>query len=284
MSQDDTTKATKPYGLGRGLAALLAEEPNNNPTQTIPIAQIVNDPEQPRRDFRDLDELAQSLKAQGMLQPVLIHPADSNGTHRIIAGERRWRAAQLAKLDQIPVRIIRVSAQDARIITLVENIQRSDLNPIETARGMAHLCHQHGITHEELSPILGKSRSHITNLLRLLSLPETVQVMVGDGALSMGHARVLVGRDGAQELAETIIAQNLSVRQAEALAMQGTKKTRLGKNSKRTPEIIDAEDALSNAIGMRVTIQQAPNTQKGKLIIHYDSLDAFDHITRYFRA
>ena len=277
------TDAKRKSGLGRGLSALLDDIAS--PQQAIgvarlPTADIVANPGQPRRQFDDvaMAELTASVKAHGVLQPILVRPQGAR--HQIIAGERRWRAAQAAGLHEIPV-IIRV-VDDGQVaeIALIENIQRADLNAIEEARGYQKLIGEFGHTQAALADIVGKSRSHVTNLLRLLDLPATVQALVESGALAMGHARALVGAPDAENVAEQAVKQGLSVRALEAL-VAGNKGRPAKPRSAAAPAANDPnsdalEEQLAEALGMPVALQVATGATSGSLTIRFADLDQLD--------
>lgn len=279
------TDVKRKSGLGRGLSALLddiAAPPITSAPGVVrlPVADIVPNPGQPRRQFDEIAmaELTASVKAHGVLQPILVRPL--GGRHQIIAGERRWRAAQAAGLHEIPVVMRQLDDGQVAEIALIENIQRADLNAIEEARGYQRLIAEFGHTQAALADIVGKSRSHVTNLLRLLDLPAKVQTLVETGALSMGHARALVGVADAEELAGKAVKQGLSVRALEALVAGG--KARPTKS--RTPAAAVANDPNSDALeaqlaetlGMPVALQVAPGASSGSLTIRFADLDQLD--------
>jgi ParB family chromosome partitioning protein len=274
-------------GLGRGLSALL-EEAQSPPAADGPgvarlaIADIAANPAQPRRRFaaEAMDELIASVRAHGVLQPILVRPV-SNGRYEIIAGERRWRAAQAAALHEIPAVVRQLDDRTAFEIALIENIQRSDLNAIEEARGYRRLIDEFQHTQQVLADIVGKSRSHITNLLRLLELPEPVQTMVEDGALSMGHARALAGAPNAEALARRIVAEGLSVRATEQLAAGERGKPVRPRHALAPASTPDAnadalELQLAESLGMPVALSVAPGGESGSLTIRFASLDQLD--------
>ncbi|MEI6484736.1 MAG: ParB/RepB/Spo0J family partition protein [Sphingomonadales bacterium] len=272
-------------GLGRGLSALLddiaAPPPATGPgVVRLPVADITPNPDQPRRHFDDaaMAELAASVKAHGVLQPILVRP--HAGRHQIIAGERRWRAAQAAGLHEIPVVVRPLSDGEVAEIAIIENIQRADLNAIEEARGYQKLIADFGHTQAALGDIVGKSRSHITNLLRLLDLPAAVQAMVETGALSMGHARALVGVENAEILAQAVVKQGLSVRALEALVAGGKGKPGKARGPAapvaNDPNSDALEEQLAEALGMPVALQVAPGATSGSLTIRFADLDQLD--------
>lgn len=272
-------------GLGRGLSALL-DDVASPPTATspgvvrLPVADITPNPDQPRRQFDEaaMAELTASVKAHGVLQPILVRP--HAGRHQIIAGERRWRAAQAAGLHEVPVVVRRLDDGQVAEIALIENIQRADLNAIEEARGYQKLIADFGHTQAVLADIVGKSRSHITNLLRLLDLPASVQSLVESGALSMGHARALVGAANAEELAERAVKQGLSVRALESLVAGNRAKPKMPRGapapSANDPNSDALEEQLAEALGMPVALQVAPGASSGSLTIRFADLDQLD--------
>jgi ParB family chromosome partitioning protein len=210
-------------GLGRGLSALLGEEPVSaqadagSRTRTLPVAFLKPNRFQPRRTFRedDLKELAQSIADKGVLQPILVRPTGKPDEYEIVAGERRWRASQLAKLHEVPVSVRAFSDAEALEIAIIENVQRADLNAIEEAGAYQQLMGQFGYTQDQLSDVIGKSRSHVANTLRLLKLPDGVKALIVDGKLTAGHARTLVGAPDAEKRAREMVAGAMNVRQAE---------------------------------------------------------------------
>jgi ParB family chromosome partitioning protein len=274
-------------GLGRGLSALL-EEAQAPPSADAPgvarlaIADIAANPAQPRRRFaaEAMDELIASVRAHGVLQPILVRPV-SNGRYEIIAGERRWRAAQAAALHEIPAVVRELDDRTAFEIALIENIQRSDLNAIEEARGYRRLIDEFGHTQQVLAGIVGKSRSHITNLLRLLELPEPVQTLVEDGALSMGHARALAGAGNPEVLARRVVVEGLSVRATEQLAANERGKPvrprhALERTATPDPNADALELQIAESLGMPVALSVAPGGESGSLTIRFASLDQLD--------
>jgi len=262
-------------GLGRGLSALLAEgsEPTAERT-TLPLASIVANPAQPRRlfDAAAIEELTESVRERGILQPILVRPC-GDGRYEIVAGERRWRAAQAVPLHDVPVMIRVLDDASAFEIALIENIQRADLNPIEEAEGLARLIRDFGHTQEALGKIVGKSRSHVANLLRLLDLPADVRAHLESGALSMGHARALAASPDALALAQRAVDEGLSVRQIESLARGGRKRSAA---SVRDPNIAGLEQQLGDGLGMPVTVATAAGTNGGTVTIAYSTLEQLD--------
>lgn len=278
-------------GLGRGLSALLNEAgqdqgdtpPPSAPTDT-PIELIRRNPDQPRRAFSEaeLESLAASIREKGVLQPILIRPAPNGDGFQIVAGERRWRASQRAGLTAIPAVVRELDDRQVLEIAIIENVQRADLNPIEEALGYRALIERFGRTHEGLGEIVGKSRSHVANTLRLLSLPDAVRVHVEEGRLSAGHARALLTAENAEALAEKVIADGLSVRQTEALAKgPQDRPTRSGarrETAERNPDIAALERDLSDSLGLKVEL--ADKGGKGALTLRYGSLEQLDELFR----
>ena len=290
-------KKNKPRGLGRGLSALMADvtaEPAVSGEQAarradsqLPIEQIKPNPNQPRRSFdpQDLDDLAASIREKGILQPLIVRP-DGAGGYEIVAGERRWRAAQKAQLHQVPVLIRDLDDTEVLEIAIIENIQRADLNAVEEAAGYRQLMDKFGHTQEKLAEALGKSRSHIANLLRLLSLPEDVQSLVKNGDLSAGHARALITADNPSELAKSVVRDGLSVRATEAMVkkqQQGGEEAPAAKPAQRRALEKDAdtkalEGDLSAVLGMRVIIDHEAGGEAGRVTIRYNTLDQLDEL------
>lgn len=288
------SKPTKNRGLGRGLSALMAdvvveELPKGAPAEPrradmmVPIEKIKPNPEQPRRTFtqEQLDDLAASVKEKGVIQPLIVRPRPgSEDEYEIVAGERRWRASQMAKLHQLPVIVREYSDTEALEVAIIENIQRADLNAIEEAAGYRDLMDRFGHTQEKVSEALGKSRSHIANLLRLLNLPDDVQSFVRDGQLTAGHARTLVTAENASALAREIINKGLSVRAAEKLA-KGAGESKPRATSPKAEKDADTkalEADLSATMGMKVQIDHKAGGEAGTVTIRYQNLDQLDDI------
>ena len=276
-------------GLGRGLSALLEEaatppDANGPGVARLAVADIAANPHQPRRNFDAgaMDDLIASVKAHGVLQPILVRPV-AGGRFEIIAGERRWRAAQAAGLHEMPAVVRPLDDRTAFEIALIENIQRSDLNAVEEARGYKRLIEDFGHTQQVLSTIVGKSRSHVTNLLRLLDLPEAVQAMVEAGTLAMGHARALIGAADPVALAQRVVSEGLSVRSIEALvAGKAPPKPRhalsqpAGQTSGNEANVDALEFQLAESLGMPVALSVAPGASSGSLTVRFASLDQLD--------
>lgn len=285
-------------GLGRGLSALLGEADaatpgegtRSAPAQSAPIELLRRNPDQPRRYFpeADIEELARSVREKGVLQPILVRPAPgASGEYQIVAGERRWRAAQRAGLREVPI-VVRGDLTDLDVLEIgvIENVQRSDLNPLEEALAYATLIDKFGRTQEQVAETVGKSRSHVANAIRLLSLPEGVHALLIEGRLSAGHARAIAASPDAERLAQKIVSEGLSVRQAEALARERASVP--GSGSKKghpvkPPRAKDAdtqalEQDLSLATGLKVEI--ADRAGQGSVTIHYASLEQLDDLCR----
>ena len=280
------TNTTK-KGLGRGLSSLMgdtetAQTKNTNVGQEtkIPIANLKPSPSQPRRLFNknSINELADSIKAKGLVQPLVVRPSPSDAnSYEIIAGERRWRAAQIAQLHEVPAVIRNFNDTEALEIAIIENVQRSDLSPIEEAAGYKRLIENHGHTQEDLSGIVGKSRSHIANIIRLLSLPQSIQDMITEGKISAGHARAIMNSAFPERLAEKIINENLSVRDAENLAKD--KKGIIKKLKLKDPDTIDLENKISEKLGLTININHK-GKKGGSIKIDYKTLDQLEMITQ----
>jgi ParB family chromosome partitioning protein len=285
--------------LGRGLAALIGDDiPDEVPVsqpmsaaaqalglRSIPVAFIQASPNNPRKFFREeeLQDLARSLREKGLLQPLVVRPIiGTNDRFELVAGERRWRAAQRAGLHEVPVLIRDLNDGEALEIALIENIQRSDLNPLEEARAYSQLMQEFDYTQQQLAESLGKSRSHIANTLRLLNLPDLVRQQIEEGKLTAGHARALVATDAPEDLAQQIIALGLSVREAEQLSRDQT-----APKEKTAPEkdanLTQLERQLSELLGLKVEIADK-GRKGGALVISYKSLDQLDEVCRKLGA
>jgi ParB family chromosome partitioning protein len=283
----------RPAGLGRGLSSLLGEAQQEAPVrldaeggsrtsgavQLIPVAGIEPHPGQPRRIFQEeaLAELAQSIQTRGVIQPIIVRPHGHR--FQIVAGERRWRAAQRARLHEIPAIVREFSDDEALEVALIENIQRQDLNAIEEAQAYQRLVDEYGHTQEELGKLVHKSRSHVANLLRLLDLPGKVQILVGTGQLSMGHARALITAKDPEALADEVVRRGLSVRETEKLAAAGktARQRRLPIEYKGAgADIAALERQLGDLLGLKVSIKHSP--KGGQVTLAYSSLDQLDMI------
>lgn len=288
--------------LGRGLGALLGEtrreeplvagsggHPATAPSQglaMLPVAAIEPHPEQPRRHFDDaaLDELAASIAARGVIQPVIVRP-HGPGRWQLIAGERRWRASQRAQLHEIPAIVRDLSEREVMALALIENLQREDLNPIEEARAYQRLADSESMTQAEIARMVDKSRSHVANLQRLLSLPEGVIELVEDGRLSMGHARALIGAEDATIIAQNTVARRLSVREVEQLVRRQTKpaagtprRARGESHSAATADIAAVQSHLEEFLGLGIRINTDADPRSGTVTIRYRTLDQLDLI------
>ena len=267
--------------LGRGLGALLPSGKNKEDKsfKFINVSEIQANLNQPRKNFKkdDLEELALSIKSQGILQPIVVRLLSSNN-YEIIAGERRWRAAQLAGIHEIPAFIKEIPEDLLNEAALIENIQRENLNPVEEARAYESILKKHKSNYDELSKIVGKSKSHISNMIRLLELEEEILDYMISGKLSMGHARALIGVPNAKEMANEIINKNLSVRQTEKNTANYKKNKRRQKN--KDPNILDLEKELSEKIGLKTSIQFSEQGSSGSLTLYYSDLDQLDDIMK----
>ena len=315
MSDTDTSTGAKTIDrkkkLGKGLGALLGETKREEPLvrqtggggnqstpvaeapmrpaadglASIPVADIEPLPGQPRTHFDEdaLESLASSIESRGVIQPIIVSPL-GGGRYRLVAGERRWRAAQKARLHEIPALVRELDQREVMALALIENLQREDLNPVEEARAYQKLADEDGMTQAEIAKLVDKSRSHVANFQRLLALPDTVLAFLADGSLSMGHARALVGRENASELAKQAVSEGLSVREMEAL----TRKKRAGAGAGGKPahprevennaDIAAVQGHLEEFLGMpvKITTDATPNT--GAVTIRYRTLDQLDLI------
>lgn len=294
-------KKSERKGLGRGLSALMADVNLSGTTGgearrqgsaaplLVPVEQIVPNPDQPRRDFDAdaLNELAESIRQKGIIQPLVVRSIEGTETYQIVAGERRWRAAQVAQVHEIPV-VVRSFTDDEVIeIAIIENIQRQDLSAIEEAFAFRQLMDRFGHTQEKLAEALSKSRSHIANTLRLLSLPEDVQKMVRSGSLSAGHARALIGAPDPLALALKVVNKGLTVRDTERLARSVSEKPARATTAKSNEKDADTralEQDLSANLGMQVTIDHGSAGEGGTLRIRYQSLDQLDSLCQILSA
>lgn len=287
-------KKAKPRGLGRGLSALMADVSVASESVTgatrgemkVPIERLVANPNQPRRSFveRDLEDLAASIREKGILQPLIVRSIDG-GKLEIVAGERRWRAAQLAQLHHVPVLVREFDDVEVLEVAIIENIQRADLNAMEEATGFRQLMDSFGHTQEKLAEALGKSRSHIANLLRLLTLPKDVQALLREGKLTAGHARALITAQKPSELARQVVKEGLSVRATERLAktVEGERNGSTGRSKKSRTSVKDAdtralEGDLSANLRMGVSIEHKSGGESGRVVIAYKTLEELDEL------
>jgi len=279
--------------LGRGLAALIGdvgEETKKTERarsqRRVPVEFLRPNPRNPRRNFSEaeLDELASSLRERGIIQPIVVRPVrGATDKFEIIAGERRWRAAQRAGLHDVPIVSVEVTDDEALQLAIIENVQRSDLNAIEEASGYLALINDFGHNHDEVAKVVGKSRVHITNTLRLLRLPESVQGHVRAGKLTAGHARMLIGKDNAEALAQQIIERGLNVREVEAWARgegadEGPAKSKPKGRAHKDADTVALEKRISDALGLKIVIDH--HGERGVLHVHYRNLDQLDAVTR----
>ena len=288
-------------GLGRGLDALLggisetparegatpkpADEAEDGSFRRLPVDLIRRGKHQPRRIVEEatLEELAHSVRTRGIVQPIVVRPAGT-GSFEIVAGERRWRAAQMAGLDEVPVVVRDCSDREAAAVALIENIQREDLNPIEEAQGYRSLADEFGLTHQELADTVGRSRSSVSNALRLLDLNEAVRAMVERGELDMGHARALLSLSGAaqSEAAAEVVRRGLSARETEKLVRSRGSGESPPQRRPRDPDVVKLETELAERLGAKVRIAHKAKGA-GSVTIHYASLDALDGILERIR-
>ena len=282
--------STQKKRLGRSLASLIGDDPEAGPVasddrRTVALSSLKASSYNPRRNFSDaqLDELASSIRERGLVQPLVVRPKGSD-KYEIVAGERRWRAAQRANLHQVPVVIRALTDQEAIEVAIIENVQREDLNPIEEGEGYKALMDGHDYTQEDLSKVIGKSRSHLANTLRLLKLPKRVRELVRNGDLSAGHARALIGRDDAAKFAERIVKEGLTVRQVEALAQAEKSKGKTKQKAGKDADTRAAETELHEALGLRVEIRSGRG-ERGELRIRYTNFDQLEDLReRLMRA
>jgi len=293
------TKKFHQRGLGRGLSALMADvtdtaaasgtDASKRPDMMVPIEKVHPNPEQPRRSFdcAQLQDLADSITARGIIQPLIVRDNPRRaGDYEIVAGERRWRAAQMAQLHEVPVLIRQFNDTEVLEIAIIENIQRADLNPVEEATGYSQLMHKFGHTQEKLAEVLGKSRSHIANSVRLLTLPEEILGYLRDGKLSAGHARALITATHPVDLARRVIQQNLSVRETEKLVKAAsepdvstpTKDKRPDRAPEKDADTKALEEDLSANLTMKVTIDHRSGQNHGQITIEYASLEQLDRL------
>ena len=273
-------------GLGRGLSSLMGESATEKlQSQStigdlkIAISKLRPSSIQPRRlfDKNSINELAESIKSKGLVQPILVRPSKSEvGEYEIIAGERRWRAAQIAQLHELPAVVKDLDDAEALEMAIIENVQRADLSPIEEAAGYKKLMEQYNHTQEALAPIVGKSRSHIANIIRLLNLPASIQDMISQGIITSGHARAIMNSAFPEQLAKKIVDENLSVRQAESLVRE--KKTKLTKNKLKPADTVDLEQRLTELLGLEVVISDN-GKRGGSIKVKYKTLDQLELIT-----
>lgn len=304
MSGEDALKASpRRTGLGRGLGALMGEVRREEPIARVSVsgedaaasrdgglamltvASIEPHPDQPRRHFNEeaLEELAQSIAARGVIQPVIVRPLGGN-RYQLVAGERRWRAAQKAQVHEIPAIVRKLDDREVAALALIENLQRQDLNPVEEARAYQRLADGEGLTQQEIAKFVDKSRSHVANMLRLLGLPDEVLDMVVRDELSMGHARALINAPDPTALAREVVEKGLSVRDAEKLARKVSRpdgvrrQARAAKDSVGSADIAMIQQHLEDFLGLKVTITADSDPTTGAVAIRYKNLDQLDLI------
>jgi len=273
--------------LGRGLASLVGDNPSSKTRAgapegdqiQLPVDKIRPGPLNPRQSFSpaELEELANSIREKGLVQPLVVRPASDGRHYEIVAGERRWRAAQMAGLHQLPVLIRALSDQEALELAIIENVQRTDLNAIEEAGGYQELIGRFGYTQDELSQIIGKSRSHLANMLRLLKLPDDVQALVRSGDLSPGHARALIGREDAGTVAKQIVQKGLSVRDVEAMSQYRKSGSGASQLKHKDPDTRAFEQELADALGLTVAVKPGSG-ESGELRIRYRTLEQLEGV------
>jgi len=283
----DSKPKARGRGLGRGLSALLGDDQapskadaeisvGTSKPRALPIAFMKPNQFQPRRSFRDEDlrDLASSIREKGILQPIVVRPTSEADSFEIVAGERRWRAAQLAKLHEVPVIVREFSDSESLEIAIIENVQRADLNAVEEAAAYQELMSRFSYTQEQLSEVIGKSRSHVANTLRLLRLPESVQALIVDGKLSAGHARTLIGKPNVEKRAQEIVSGTMNVRQAERRS-KAPSRPKIAKP--KDADTKSLEKNISDSIGMQVEISHK-GERGGEVKIHYKTLEQLDDL------
>ena len=271
-------------GLGRGLSSLIGDSEKIDNKKNVSISSLVRNKYQPRKKFDEtsLEELTNSIRARGIIQPIIVRPSSDNiDQFEIVAGERRWQAAQYAGLHEVPVVIINADNLKTLEFAIVENVQRKDLNPIEEAEGYKRLIDEFSYDQDKVSKFIGKSRAHISNCLRLLTLPQEIIELIIDEKLSQGHAKILVGLDNAVLLAKKIISKKLSVRQTEGL-VRVLKSNSRGFSNRKDPNILNLEEELSNKIGMRVFVKNKKNNT-GTITLEYKAADQLDRLVEIIK-
>lgn len=276
---DTSGYVTRPdVGDGIGANVTISHEEGH---RLVPINLITPSPLNPRKNFSpvELDELALSIRQRGVVQPLIVRPAPSGHGYELVAGERRWRAAQQAGVHQVPVLVRELADQELLELAIIENVQRADLNAIEEAYGYRDLVERYGYNQEDLAKIIGKSRSHLTNTMRLLKLPDSVQSLVREGAISAGHARALIGHPDAEKIARLIIDQGLSVRQVESIMQEESRAPRAEDNVivVRDDDTASLEQEISEVLGLAVDIRKGKG-QTGEIRVKFKTLDQFDDL------
>jgi ParB family transcriptional regulator, chromosome partitioning protein len=294
----------RPRRLGKGLGALLGETrreeplvrreeiataaaeaplPGASPLRMVPLASIKPLPGNPRKYFDEaaLEELAASIASRGVIQPIIVRPHPQGDGYQLVAGERRWRAAQKARLHEIPALVRNLSDREVMALALIENLQREDLNPVEEGRAYHRLAEEEGMIQVDIAKMVEKSRSHVANMMRLVTLPDPVLDLIEAGKLSMGHARALIGRDDARELAAIAVAEGLSVRDIEALTKRPAKKPERGPAepaylTQESADIVAVQQHLEEFLGLNVRIKPEVDPRKGTITIRYTTLDQLD--------
>ena len=275
-------------GLGRGLDSLLSSSSDDldNPVKLIELNKLFSGKTQPRKSFNDqsLESLSESIRSSGIMQPIVVRKTEFDDKYEIIAGERRWRAAGIANLKKVPVIVRKVDDKKSLVLSLIENIQREDLNAVEEAEAINKLITNYNLSHQQASTSLGKSRSAITNALRLLTLDKKIHDYIVNKSLEMGHARALIGYDKDKQikLANKIIAENLSVREVESIVKGRVSKSKNTKKISKDPNIGALEEKLSSKLGMQVKISHNQKNQNGRLEIKYHRRDELDHLITKF--
>ena len=271
-------------GLGRGLSSLIGDSEKIDNKKNVSIGSLIRNKDQPRKKFDELslEELTNSIRERGIIQPIIVRPStDYDDKFEIIAGERRWQAAQYAGLHEVPVVVLNVDNLKSLEFAIVENVQRKDLNPIEEAEGYKRLIDEFSYDQDRVSKFIGKSRAHISNCLRLLTLPQEVIQLIINEKLSQGHAKILVGLENASFLAKKIVSKKLSVRQAESLVRM--LKSNFGSSSKiKDPNILSLEEDLTNKIGMRVFVNNKKNNT-GTISLEYKDIDQLDRLVEIIK-
>ena len=271
-------------GLGRGLSSLIGDSEKIDDKKIVSISSLVRNKYQPRKKFDEasLEELTNSIRERGIIQPIIVRPSsEDDDKFEIIAGERRWQAAQYAGLHEVPVVVINADNLKSLEFAIVENVQRKDLNPIEEAEGYKRLIDEFSYDQDKVSKFIGKSRAHISNCLRLLSLPQEIIKLIIEEKLSHGHAKILVGLDNALLLAKKIISKKLSVRQAENL-VRVLKSSSSSSIKKKDPNILTLEEELTNKIGMRVFVKNKRNNS-GTISLEYKGADQLDRLVEIIK-
>ncbi len=281
-----------PSRLGRGLAALIGDaetgatergdaQPSRPAQRKVPIEHIRPNPKNPRKAFSDeeLSELASSIRERGIIQPIVVRPREGQANaFEIIAGERRWRAAQRAKLHEVPIVVLEVSDGEALELAIIENVQRTDLNPLEEANGYQSLIDQYKHSQDDIAGIVGKSRSHVSNTLRLLKLPDSVKAYINSGKITAGHARALIGQPNPEALAHEIVSKGLNVRQIEQARQDKSGKKGKATRKRRDPNTVALEKALADTLGRAVVINH--RGRGGSVKIKYKTLEQLEDIAR----